>query len=89
VRIADRFAGRLSESPYLGRYDRLATPWHMAAGTVDGEPAILVFDSASDLRTPRSVIRIAVVAGKVVRVADYGHCPWVLRAARELSVTND
>ena len=88
VRIADRFAGRLSESPYLGRYDRLTTPWHMTAGTVVGEPAILVFDSASDMRTPRSVIRVAVVSGKVVRIADYGHCPWVLRAARMVSVTN-
>jgi RNA polymerase sigma-70 factor (ECF subfamily) len=89
VRIADRFAGRLSESPYLGRYDRLTAPWHMAAGIVDGEPAILVFDGASDMRTPRSVIRIAVVDGQVVRVADYSHCPWVLRAARTVSVTHE
>jgi RNA polymerase sigma-70 factor (ECF subfamily) len=86
VRIADRFAGRLSESPYLGRYDRMASPWHMAAGSVDGEPAILVFDAASDMRVPRAVIRIAIADGQVVRVDDYSHCSWVVSAARTVIV---
>ena len=89
VRIADRFVGRLTDSPYLGRYDRMSAPWHMASGTVDGEPVILVFDGASDLRTPRSVIRIAVADGQVVRVADYSHCAWVLRAARTVAVAHE
>lgn len=86
VAIADRFSGRLSDSPYLGRYDRTPAPWHMEAGIVDGEPAILVFDSAADLRTPRSVIRVAIVDRQIVRVADYSHCAWMLRSARTVVV---
>ena len=85
VRIADRFVGRLSESPYLGRYDRLAGPWHMTVGNVDGELVILVLDDEGAAR-PRSVIRVELVDGQVVRVADYAHCPWVLDAARTVKV---
>jgi RNA polymerase sigma-70 factor (ECF subfamily) len=88
VRIADRFAGRLSDSPYLGRYDRMSAPWRMAVGSVDGEPAILVFNDERSAVEPQSVIRVALDDGHIVRVADYAHCPWVLRAARTVAVAD-
>jgi len=85
VRIADRFVGRLSDSPYLGRYDRLAVPWYMTVGNVDGELVILVLGDESAAR-PRSVIRVELVDGQIVCVADYTHCPWILGAARTVKV---
>jgi RNA polymerase sigma-70 factor (ECF subfamily) len=88
VRIADRFVGRLSDSPYLGRYDRMSAPWHMAVGSVDGEPVILVLNDEQSALEPHSVIRLALDDGHIVRVADYSHCPWVLRAARTVVVAN-
>jgi RNA polymerase sigma-70 factor (ECF subfamily) len=88
VAIADRFVGRLADSPYLGRYDRKPAPWHMAVGDVDGELVILVFDDPADLRVPRSMIRITALDGQVARVADYSHCPWMVSAARSTEVTH-
>src|SRR4051794_15129265 len=39
LQVADRYAGRLVDSPYFSRYDGRAVPWRMAIGVVDGEPA--------------------------------------------------
>jgi len=88
VRIADRFAGRLSDSPYLGRYDRMNVPWRMAVGSVDGETAILVFNDDVSPLEPHSVIRLALADGQIVSVDDYSHCPWVVRAARTVTIDN-
>jgi RNA polymerase sigma-70 factor, ECF subfamily len=88
VRIADRFVGRLTDSPYLGRYDRMVAPWRMAVGSVDGEPAILVFNDNASTLEPHSVIRVALDGGLIVSVADYSHCPWVVRAARSVVVSD-
>jgi len=38
LRVADRFVGRLVDSPYFGNYERWTVPWRMAVGEVDGEP---------------------------------------------------
>ena len=35
LQVADRFSGRLSDSPYFGRYDGAPT-WRMASAIVDG-----------------------------------------------------
>jgi RNA polymerase sigma-70 factor, ECF subfamily len=86
VRIADRFVGNLTDSPYLGRYDRMVTPWHMAVGSVDGVPVILVFGGDPNETIPHSVIRLELADGQIVRVADYSHCPWVMRAAQTVSL---
>src|SRR5438876_4804705 len=42
LRVADRFAGPLTGSPYFGNYERMAVPWRLAVGEVDGEPAIIL-----------------------------------------------
>jgi hypothetical protein len=33
--VADRFASRVADSPYFGRYERWTIPWHMVVGDVD------------------------------------------------------
>jgi len=76
LRVADRFAGAFAESPYFSNYERMATPWKLAVGEVDGEPAILAMRPETDATF--AIVRLEVVNGFVARIADYTHCPWVL-----------
>lgn len=84
LRVADRFSGRLADSPYFGRYQNLPAAWRMAVGEVDGEPAIISLRDDMTGWKPNAIIRLEVADQKVVRVADYAHCPWVLTAAASL-----
>jgi RNA polymerase sigma-70 factor (ECF subfamily) len=86
VRIVDRFAGRIDDSPYLKRYDRTTGSWRMVVGHVDDELAILVLDPRTAAVTPRSVIRVGLADGMIVDIVDYSHCTWVLGAARDVAV---
>jgi len=82
VRVADCFAGRFDNAPYLGEYERAATPWHMAVGEIDGEPVVIVQQRDDEHRwTPRAAVRLTASEGRVERIADYIFCPWVLPAA--------
>lgn len=81
LRVADRFAGPVATSPYFGNYDRQGTSWRMAVGEVDGDPAVLRLERDGDTWTPKSVVRLQWEDGRIMRIADYGHCPWVLDAA--------
>jgi RNA polymerase sigma-70 factor (ECF subfamily) len=88
VRIADRFAGPLSASPYFGRYERLTTPWRVALGRVHGE--LVVFTLANGTRgwTPDAVVRVETADGHIVRIVDYTHCPWVMSAVGPVAVAD-
>ena len=88
VRVADRFAGRLADSPYFGRYDRLTAPWRMAVGEVDGEPVIITLQRGPDAWTPQAIVRLDVFDQHIVRIVDYAHCPWVLSAASSVLVAD-
>jgi len=88
LRVADRFLGRLDESPYFGNYDRRPVPWRMAAGEVDGEPAVIILGQDAGAWTPRSAVRLECVDRRIGRIADYTHCPWVLGAASSVRVTD-
>ena len=85
VRVADRFTGPLA--PYFGRYDRVAPAWRAALGTVDGEQVVVVLRRDRDEWVPDSIARIDRVNGRVVGVADYKHCPWVLEAATSVTLS--
>jgi RNA polymerase sigma-70 factor, ECF subfamily len=90
LRVADCFAGRLADSPYFIEYGRPIIPWRMALGKVDGETAVIILRNDAAVPTPFSVIRLVVrldVAGsRIVSIADYIKCPWVLEAADLVSV---
>ena len=86
VRVADRFAGLLSASPYFGRYARLTAPWRAALGHVDGEPVVITLRQGHDGWTPEGIVRVERSDGQIVRIVDYTHCPWVLHAAGSLGV---
>jgi RNA polymerase sigma-70 factor (ECF subfamily) len=87
VRIPDRFAGRLSASPYFGRYDKLTSPWRVAVGSVDGEPVVITLREVPGGWTPDAVVRVERSDGHIVRIVDYTHCPWVLSAASSVAVS--
>jgi RNA polymerase sigma-70 factor, ECF subfamily len=80
LQVADRFQGRLSDSPYFGRYERIAD-WRMALGDVDGQVAIVTLRADGDGWVPHALVRLDIVDQQVARVVDYLHCPWVLANA--------
>ncbi len=86
LRVADRFAGRLADSPYFGHYQRLTIPWQMAIGEVDGEPAVITLHRDTEGWMPHSIVRFEVADHRIVRVVDYAHCPWILAAATSVVV---
>ena len=87
LEVADRFSGRLTESPYFRRYDQLAIEWRMALGVVDGDPAIVMLHRDASGWTPRSVSRLNIVDQHVIGVSDYKHCPWIIPAASSFDVS--
>jgi RNA polymerase sigma-70 factor (ECF subfamily) len=80
LRVADRYAGCLSDSPYFGIYEKLPIPWKMAAGEVDGEPAVIILQRDGEGWTPMSVIRFIVAGQHITQIFDYYFCPWMLEA---------
>src|SRR5712692_7204020 len=81
LRVADRFVGTLVDAPYFGTYQRWKTPWRMAVGNVDGEPAVIIHSWDGSRWTPTSLVHFEVANDRIIRIADYIHCPWVLTAA--------
>jgi RNA polymerase sigma-70 factor, ECF subfamily len=78
LRVADRYAGRLSSSPYFSVYEKMLIPWKMAAGEVDGEPVVIILQRDGEGWTPMSVIRFVVVDQYIAQIFDYSLCPWML-----------
>lgn len=87
--VADRFTGRLVDSPYMGNYERVTTPWRLMAGRVEGEPAVIIMHGSPGGWTPAAAVRLEVANGRVTRIADYWHCPWILPGASELTIGDD
>jgi RNA polymerase sigma-70 factor (ECF subfamily) len=86
LQVADAFLGKLSDSPYFGNYERWTVEWQMAIGEVDGEPVIIRLHRENDEWLPRSIVRLDVMDRHIIRIADYGHCPWVLPAGTSVIV---
>ena len=88
LRVADRFAGPIDESPYFGNYDRQRVPWRLRVGEVDGELAVVVLRQHGDEWRPDSVARLEVIDQHIARIVDYAHCPWVLPSANSMVVAD-
>jgi len=86
LRVADRFAGAIDESPYFGNYERQTVPWRLAVAEVDGELAVVALRQHTDEWRPDSVVRLEVIDQHIMRIVDYTHCPWVLSAATSVVV---
>ena len=86
LRVGDCFAGRLADSPYFVEYERPIVPWRMALADVDGETVIVILRTDLHEPVPFSFIRVDVAGGRVVRIADYIKCPWVLETAASVTI---
>jgi len=86
IRVADRFAGRLVDSPYFSRYERFTVPIRLRVADVDGEPMIVAEYARDGVWTSGGVIRVVLREGRIVEIGDYHHCPWVLGAADEVRI---
>ena len=89
LQVADRFAGRLDESPYFGNYERQTVPWRIALGEVDGELAVILLGREGNAWVPRGVVRLELVDRRIERIVDYAHCPWILPAASSVLVLTE
>jgi RNA polymerase sigma-70 factor (ECF subfamily) len=81
LRVADAFSGTLASSPYFGKWATVRVPWRMAAGEVDGEPAMIILNQRDGQWTPGSAVLLVLSDGRVTRISDFGHIPWLLEAA--------
>jgi RNA polymerase sigma-70 factor (ECF subfamily) len=89
LRVADRFDGRLLESPYFGRYAQSRQPWRLAVGEVDGEVSVIAMEQGGPGWRPVSVVRLDVAGGSIMRIVDYAHCRWILPAAAAVHVSSE
>jgi RNA polymerase sigma-70 factor (ECF subfamily) len=79
--VADRYAGSFANGGYLGVYSRMPVTWRLTLGDVDGEPAIVLQHVRDGAWEIAGVIQVEVGEdGRIERIADYQHCPWILTA---------
>jgi RNA polymerase sigma-70 factor (ECF subfamily) len=79
--VADRYSGSFSDGGYLGVYSRMPVAWRLTLGDVDAEPAIILLNLRDGSWGIAGIVRLDVGEdGRIQRVADYQHCPWVLMA---------
>jgi RNA polymerase sigma-70 factor (ECF subfamily) len=82
--VADRFLGKVSESPYFGNFERWSVPWRMTTGEIDGQEVVVTLQNGPAGWTPRSVVHLDFADGLIQAIRDYTHCPWVVSAADSL-----
>jgi RNA polymerase sigma-70 factor, ECF subfamily len=77
LRVADCYQGPVAGAPYFENYERIPRPWTARTGFVDGEAVVLIATAGA----PPTAVRLEIVSGRVVRITDYAHCPWVVPSA--------
>jgi RNA polymerase sigma-70 factor (ECF subfamily) len=79
--VADRYSGSFADGGYLGVYSRMTVTWRLTLGDVDGEPSIILLNLRNGAWEIEGIIRLDIGAnGRIERISDYQHCPWVLTA---------
>lgn len=86
LRVADRYAGPIDGSPYFGNYAKVPVPWRLAAGEVDGEPTAVILHQRGGEWVPHSFVQLEIERGRVTRIHDFWHTPWLLPAAGSVAV---
>jgi RNA polymerase sigma-70 factor, ECF subfamily len=89
LRVADCFAGKLSDAPYFSEWDRAPTPWRMALGNLDGETVVLILRLSDGGWRPAEAIRVRVASGHIARITDYFRCSWILPAASSVTLIDE
>ena len=79
--VADRYSGSFAAGGYLGVYSRMKVTWRLTLGEVDGEPSIILLNERNGEWEIEGIVRLDIGAdGRVERISDYQHCPWILTA---------
>ena len=79
--VADRYAGSFADGGYLGVYSRMPVTWRLTPGEVDGEPSIILLNLRDGEWEIEGIVRLDIgTDGRIERVSDYQHCPWILTA---------
>ena len=77
--VADRYSGSFSTGGYLGVYSRMQQTWRLTMGEVDGEPSIILLNKRNGEWEIEGIVRLEIGSnGRVRRISDYQHCPWIL-----------
>jgi len=71
-----RLRGKAEVSRYFGNYAK-AADWRLVVGSVEGRPAILVFDPNAPDRGPTYFILLGWAADKVATIRDFRHASYV------------
>jgi RNA polymerase sigma-70 factor (ECF subfamily) len=86
LRVADRFAGRLTDAPYFSTYMRSFPDVRLAVAEVDGQMTLVTMSGDGESSAPVSIVQLELSGGRIVGIFDYLHCPWVLQAAEMLAI---
>ena len=65
---------------------RLFPGFRLAVAAVDGQTALITMRPEGNTWTPWSIVHVEASDGRVVRIADYVHCPWVLQSAQTVVI---
>lgn len=71
--------GRDKVSPYFARYAE-ATHWRFAFGAVDGQAAMLVYDSRGPMDRPAHFVVLAWRANEIAEIKDFLFAPYAMEA---------
>ena len=74
-----QLAGRDKIGSYFTRYAEV-TKWRFALGAVEGQPAMLVFDSAGPTERPAHFVLIDWSESRIIKIRDFLFAPYVLEA---------
>jgi len=74
-----KLEGRGKIVPYFTRYAEV-TKWRFALGAVEGQPAMLVFDSTGPMEGPAHFVLINWSESRIIEIRDFLFAPYVLEA---------
>ena len=81
IQVADRYSGRVGESPYFQRYAEMPHPLRASAEVVAGQVVVVIRQEREGGWVPRSIVRLTTdERGAVSFIADYFHCDWLADA---------
>jgi RNA polymerase sigma factor (sigma-70 family) len=72
-----RLEGRDKISPYFTRYAEV-TKWRFVLGAVEGQPAMLVFDSTGRMERPAHFVLVDWFDSRIIKIRDFLFAPYVL-----------
>jgi RNA polymerase sigma-70 factor, ECF subfamily len=78
-----RMNGKAEVSRYFGNYSKVQD-WQLVPGTVEGQPAILVFDPGAPSSRPKYFMLLHWDGDKVATIRDFRHAPYVTEGAEFL-----